>query len=180
MANKKKQIVLGIADTTFSRVDMFKFVQDEVKNFEKKFFSIGMSVANSNSMKKSGLPVRIVRYTVPGIKDLPVACKILLDKRKCGIAIALGMVGGAEIDERCAHEANIGIQFAQLMSNKHIIGVFVHWNEAKNEADFYSICENRTRKHTQNALLLASGQSLSKFAGMGKRQGREDEGRISK
>ena len=158
MAKKQKGIVLGVADTTFSRVDMFKFVEEE--------------------MKKSGMPVRIVRYTVPGIKDLPVACKILLEKNRCDIAMALGMVGGAEIDERCAHEANIGIQYAQLVANKHIIGVFIHRKEAKDERDFYSICENRTRKHTKNALALASGESLSKYAGTGRRQGREDEGPI--
>jgi riboflavin synthase len=159
---KKKQmqkgIVLGVADTTFSRVDMFRFVEEEAR--------------------KSGKSVRVVRYTVPGIKDLPVACKILLEKKGCDIAIALGMVGGAEIDERCAHEANIGIQFAQLQANKHIIGVFVHWKEAKDEQDFYSICENRARKHVQNAIALAFGESLSKYAGTGRRQGREDERQI--
>jgi len=95
----------------------------------------------------------------------------------CNIVMALGMVGGAPIDQQCAHEASLGIQAAKLMSERHIIEVFVHENEAWSEEELRSICENRIRKHAQNALALAiRPEALVKFAGMGLRQGKEDEG----
>ena len=61
---------IGIADTTFARVDMAKF-------------AIGIIKKNSNA--------KIERYTVPGFKDLPVACKKLIEEDNCDIVIALGM-----------------------------------------------------------------------------------------
>jgi riboflavin synthase len=64
---------VGIADTTFARVNMGKFAIDE--------------------LKKQGSVV-IERYTVPGVKDLPVACKKLFDEYRCDICMALGMPGG--------------------------------------------------------------------------------------
>src|SRR3989338_5134891 len=102
---------IGIADTTFARVDMAAFAIEAIKK-------------NSNA--------KIERYTVPGFKDLPVACKILFEKYKCDIAIALGMAGPMPIDKQCSHEASLGLQFVQLMANKHILEVFVHMDEAKN------------------------------------------------
>ena len=68
---KKIKGRIGIADTTFSRIDMFKFVEDAIK--------------------KSGEKVEIERYTVPGFKDLGVACRILFEDYDCDIVIALGM-----------------------------------------------------------------------------------------
>jgi riboflavin synthase len=68
---------------------------------------------------------------------------------------------------------------AKLNLNKHIIEVFVHEDEGKDEADLLAIFEDRTRKHAVNAVLLASNPAaLSKFAGQGKRQGRKDAGPI--
>lgn len=164
---------IGIADTTFARIDMAQFAIDAIKR-------------NSDA--------KIVRYTVPGFKDLPVACKKLIEYDKCDIVIALGMAGKAPIDKQCAHEASTGLQNAQLMTNKHILEVFVYMDEAKptkikgfrdtknakrflvNEKELYLIAKNRTEKHALNALALLKGKTeLTKFAGTGKRQGKEDE-----
>jgi riboflavin synthase len=151
-------VKIGIVDTMFSRVDMGAIAIDE--------------------MEKHYPEVMLERRTVPGVKDLPVECKKLLDEG-CGIAMALGMVGGAKIDTQCAHEASIGIQQAKLMTNKHIIEVFVHENEAWSPAELRGIFENRVRKHVHNAVLLVNDpQALVKNAGKGMRQGKEDEGPI--
>ena len=64
--------VIGIADTTFAIADMAKIA---LKTIEESEYS-----------KK----VRVVRYTVPGIKDLPVACKKLIEEEKADIVLALG------------------------------------------------------------------------------------------
>lgn len=149
---------IGIADTTFARVDMAKFAIKAIKK-------------NSDA--------KIVRYTVPGFKDLPVACKKLIEEDKCDIVIALGMAGKMPIDKQCAHEAALGLQNVQLMTNKHILEVFVHMDEAKTEREIYNIAKNRAAKHALNALALLEGRTeLTKYAGTGKRQGKEDDGPI--
>ncbi len=149
---------IGIADTTFARVDMAKFAIDVIKK-------------NSDA--------KIVRYTVPGFKDLPVACKKLFGGYKCDIIMAFGMAGPMPIDKQCAHEASLGIQAVQLMANKHILEVFVHMDEANKEKEIYTIAKNRAAKHALNALALLKGKTeLTKYAGMGRRQGKEDEGAI--
>lgn len=149
---------IGIADTTFARVDMARFAIGAIKK---------------NSAAK------IERYTVPGFKDLPVACKILFEKYKCDIVMALGMAGPMPIDKQCAHEAAMGLQTVQLMTNRHIIEVFVYADEAKTEGEVYNIAKNRTIKHALNALELLKGKtSLARYSGMGKRQGKGDAGPI--
>ena len=149
---------IGIADTTFARIDMAKFA---------------IAIIKKNSSHKIG------RYTVPGFKDLPAACKILIEKYKCGIVMAFGMAGTKDIDKQCSHEASLGIQKAQLMANTHILEIFIHPDEAKTEKELYEIAKNRSEKHALNALaLLKSKTELTKYAGMGKRQGKEDEGPI--
>ena len=149
---------IGIADTTFARVNMARFAIATIKK-------------NSDA--------GIERYTVPGFKDLPVACKKLIEEHKCDIVIALGMAGPKPIDAQCAHEASLGLQLAQLMTNRHILEVFVHMNEAKKEKDIYMIAKNRAEKHALNALALLKGKTeLTKYAGMGRRQGKVDEGAI--
>jgi riboflavin synthase len=121
--------------------------------------------------------VEIIRHTVPGIKDLAVECKRLLELEKCAIVMAFGMVGRAPIDAQCAHEASLGIQMAKMMTNRHIIEVFVHENEAKNDAQLIQICENRARKHAINAVqLMVAPHELTRRAGKGIRQGFPDEG----
>ncbi len=156
--NKKtKKIKLGIVDTTFSRVNMGEIVLDELK---KNYRNI----------------VKVVRSTVPGIKDLPVECKLLLKKEKCDVVIALGMVGSAPIDGQCAHESSLGIQIAKLLTDKPIIEVFVHENEAWCNREFFEICNNRIRKHTHNAVnIIINKNKLIENAGKGIRQGKEDE-----
>lgn len=150
---------LGIVDTMFSRVNMGEIAMDEVKKYGD---------------------VELIRKTVPGVKDLPVECKKLLDNG-CDVCLALGMVGGAPIDRQCAHEASIGIQQAKLLTNKHIIEVFVHENEAWSADEFIEICENRIRKHVHNAVLIVKDpEELVKNAGRGIRQGKDDEGPIEK
>ena len=95
---------IGIADTTFARFNMGSSAIDELKS------------------NRSGF--KIIRYTVPGIKDLPVACKKLFDEHNCDIVMALGMPGPKSIDKQCAHEASTGLIQVQLLCNKHIIEVF--------------------------------------------------------
>ena len=50
-------IKVGIADTTFARVDMASAAIKRLNELTSK--------------------IKIIRYTVPGMKDLPVACKKL-------------------------------------------------------------------------------------------------------
>ncbi|MFH1779896.1 MAG: riboflavin synthase [Candidatus Micrarchaeota archaeon] len=157
------KIRIGVVDTTFARMDMFKVVKEELMKYPE---------------------VEITRKTVPGMKDTPIACKKLLDEG-CSIAIALVMVGKEKIDEQCGHEAALGIQTAQLMANKHIIGVFIHETEALDnegnviEKDLKEIALNRARKHALNAyLLIAKPEELEKNAGKGLRQGKNDVGAI--
>lgn len=148
---------IGIVDTTFARVDMGSFAVEELKKYSD---------------------ASIVRVTVPGMKDLAVACKRLLDNG-CDICLAIAMVGGHKLDEACAHEANMGIVQAQLMTSKHILSVFVHEIETDDEKDLYNICVDRATKHARNAyLLVAKPEELTKNAGMGKRQGRDDVGAL--
>jgi riboflavin synthase len=157
----KKRVKVGIVDTMFARCDMAGFAIDEI---DKKFPGTA-----------------IVRSTVPGVKDLAAGCVILDKKEKCDIYLALGMVGKEPIDTQCGHEASIGIQMAKMKLGKHIVEVFVHEFEGKDKADLYSIFENRARKHAVNAVLLAADpEELQKFAGTGKRQGRQDAGPIKR
>jgi len=148
---------IGIADTTFARYDMGKSTIDELKS------------------NKTGL--KIIRYTVPGIKDLPVACKKLFEEKNCDIVIALGMPGSKPIDKQCAHEASTGIIKVQLLCNKHILEVFVHEDEAEDEKELAYLADNRAREHALNALdLLFKPENLLKNAGKGLREGYEDAG----
>ncbi|VVB72645.1 Riboflavin synthase [uncultured archaeon] len=149
---------IGIADTTFARVDMAR--------------------AAIHTIKKEA-SVEIVRYTVPGIKDLPVAAKKLLEEEKCDIVMALGMPGPAEKDKMCAHEASSGLIMAQLMTNRHIIEVFVHEDEAEDEKTLAWLAQRRAAEHALNAVrLLLSPEMLTRLAGTGQRQGYEDAGPI--
>ncbi len=148
---------IGVLDTTFARVDMGGIAVDE--------------------LKRTGTGFRIERATVPGIKDLPVAAKKLLEERECDIVIALGMPGAQEIDKVCAHEASTGLIQVQLMTNKHVIEVFVHEDEAKSEKELAWLAERRAREHAVNAYdLLFRPERLGKRAGKGLRQGFEDVG----
>jgi riboflavin synthase len=147
---------IGVADTTFARVDMGRFAIDELRKHAS---------------------VSIERTTVPGIKDLPVACKKLIEERDCELVMALGMPGAAEKDRVCAHEASQGIILAQLMTNRHIIEVFVHEDEAEDARELAWLAEKRTREHAVNAVkILSSPAALTRDAGTGQRQGFPDAG----
>lgn len=150
---------IGIADTMFARADMGKLA---IETIEKE-------------SKKKNYNVRIERYTVPGIKDLAIASKKLFEEKNCDIVIALGFVGEAEIDERCAMEAGIGLIITEIMVGKHILKVFVHSSEAENDMQLARILKDRVIKHSINALaLLYNPKSLTKRAGTGQRQGSEN------
>jgi riboflavin synthase len=148
---------IGVADTTFARFDM--------------------GGAAVNELKSNGTGFKIIRYTVPGIKDLPVACKKLFEEQDCDIVIALGMPGSKPIDKTCAHEASIGLIKTQLMCNKHILEVFVHEDETDEEKTLAWLAEKRSREHAINCLnLLFKPENLTKNAGKGLREGFRDAG----
>ncbi|HIH38878.1 TPA: riboflavin synthase [Candidatus Woesearchaeota archaeon] len=132
-------------------------------------------------LKESAPNIQIERYTVPGFKDLPVAAKKLIEEYNCEIVLAFGFAGKAEIDLQCAHEANMGLIQAELMTNTHILKVFVYSDEAKNEKGLHDIAKDRSIKHTLNAIaLMQDKEMLTPFAGKGKRQGFPDEGPIAR
>ncbi len=137
------------------------------------FARINMGEIACKRLEKANIAYK--RSTVPGIKDLAVECERLLEE--CDIAIALGMVGGADVDEQCALEASLGIQMAKIKTGKHIIEVFIHEREAWSERELKEICINRVEKHVDNVIwLLTHREELIKRAGKGIRQGKPDEG----
>ena len=148
---------IGICDTTFARFDMGKAAIDELKS--------------------SATDLKIIRRTVPGIKDLPVASKKLIEEEGCEIVMALGMPGPMEKDKVCAHEASTGLIRAQLMTNTHILEVFVHEDEEEKDDLLKELAENRAREHGKNLIkMMFSPKQMEKEAGMGIREGKEDAG----
>lgn len=155
-----KQPRVAVVDTTFARADMAREVLQEFEAHRKVW------------------PVQVERATVPGMKDLPVACKRLLD-HGCEMALALAWVGGEALDEQCAHEANLGLQWAQLSTNKHILGVFFHESETRDPKEQARLARDRAREHALNALwMLHAPEELAKRAGTGQRQGGQDVGAL--
>jgi len=91
--------------------------------------------------------------------------------------MALGMPGAKDKDRMCAHEASTGLIQCQLMTNTHIIEVFVHEDEAKDDRELAWLMEQRTREHAVNAVkLVLHPKELEKEAGTGQRQGFADAG----
>ena len=153
--------LIGIADTTFARYDMGKAAIDE--------------------LERTGTGFRIIRVTVPGMKDLPVACKKLIEEQHCDICMALGMPGPMPKDKMCSDEASNGLIRAQLMTNTHIIEVFVHEDEAKSDSELAWLADRRAREHAVNVYdLLFRPERLTQRAGTGLRQGFEDKGPVYK
>ena len=76
---------IGICDTTFARFDMASAAIDE--------------------LKKNAYDLKIIRETVPGVKDLPVTAKILIEEENCDIVMALGMPGPMEKENRAREHA---------------------------------------------------------------------------
>jgi riboflavin synthase len=146
---------IGICDTTFARFDMGASAIDE--------------------LKKNVTDLKIIRVTVPGIKDLPVASKKLIEDDGCEIVMALGMPGPKTKDRMCAHEASTGLISAQLMTNTHILEVFVHEDEEVDDKQLRILAENRARDHVQNLIkMLFKPKQFRREAGQGKREGKED------
>ncbi len=147
----------AIVDTTFSTVDMGGVAVETLR---------GLGVGAD----------RIHRVTVPGFKDLAVACKRLIEQG-CAIAVACGMPGPEPIDKQCGHEASLAIGQAQLMTSTHILEVFVHMDEARTDAELIAVCRNRVAEHAANAYWLVERPGeLLKRAGTGQRQGFSDVG----
>lgn len=146
---------VGLVDTTFSRYDMASAAKDELK----QLCSVGFR-----------------HETVPGVKDLPVAAKNLLEE-DCEIVMAFGMPGSKPIDKQCAHEASSGLIQAQLMTRKQIIEVFVFEDEAPDDKELAKLADERAREHAQNVYrLLFKPDKLKKMAGTGQREGGPDAG----
>ena len=154
---------IGVVDTMFARFDMGAEAIDELRScpgFDTRF--------------------EVEHRTVPGFKDLAVACKRLIEHEDCRIVVALGMPGKAPIDQVCAHEASQGIMQAQLMTSTHILEVFVHEGEEEDPALLAKVCVDRARKHARNAYwLLYEPDQLAERAGHGVRQGYGDAGPIA-
>lgn len=148
---------MGICDTTFARFDMASAAMDQIKS----------QVAN----------IKFVERTVPGVKDLPVASKKLIEEEGCELVMAFGMPGPEEMDKICAHEASTGLIQAQLMTNTHIIEVFVHEDEGMDDNDLKVLADNRARQHADNVVkMLFKPKKFKREAGMGMREGRENKG----
>src|SRR3989344_2522305 len=135
---------IGIADTTFARINMGE---------------AALQALQQKEVSSYGFKIKTERYTVPGFKDLPVAAKRLFEDYKCDIVLALGWVGKEDIDEVCAHEANLLL----MQVEKEAVDNFKLQKK---------IALDRVQKHVLNALALLKGkEELTPLAGKGLRQG---------
>ncbi|HUY64046.1 MAG TPA: riboflavin synthase [Acidimicrobiales bacterium] len=151
---------IGVVDTMFARYDMGTEAVEELAQ-----------------CPGHGERFEVLRRTVPGFKDLGVECKRLIEEDGCAIVVALGMPGKAAIDQVCAHEASQGIMLAQLLTNRHVLEVFVHENEEEDPGHLAAVCIDRARKHARNAYwMLYEPEQLVRRAGRGVRQGYGDAG----
>ncbi len=153
---------IGVVDTMFARFDMGAEAVGELR-----------------SCPGHGTVFEVLRRTVPGFKDLGVAAKKLVEEEGCRAVVALGMPGRAPIDKACAHEASQGI-LAQLLTNTHVLEVFVHEDESDDPGELAAVCRDRSRKHARNAYwLVYEPEELVRRAGQGVRQGFADAGPLS-
>jgi riboflavin synthase len=150
---------IGVADTTFARVDLARYAV--------------------RALRDSGTGFTIVSRTVPGIKDLPVACRTLFAQDRCDLCLALGMPGRAEYDKTCAHEASLGLLFTAVLEAKPIVECFVFEGEAESPRELEELGRRRAEEHARNAFaLLFRPQDLARHAGAGLRQGFADVGPV--
>ena len=147
-----------MVDTTFARVDMCKFVIEEIMRLVPK--------------------AKIVRKTVPGIKDIPLAALQLLEDENCDGVITLGWVGPSLVDKLSYVVSSMALQLVMLRTKKRIIDVTVHEDEANDPNELYNIAIDRARKHALNLVKLIKygREALIKYAGKGLRQGYPDVG----
>jgi riboflavin synthase len=148
--------IVGVVDTTFARVDMAKFAINTIKQHLPR--------------------VKVIRYTVPGIKDIPVATRKVLGKAE--IAMTFGWVGPTLVDKYSYLAASIALMMIQIETGKHVVDVTVHEDEAVDTGELYKIAINRAKEHALNVVtLLTKGyEGLTPFAGQGLRQGIPDVG----
>ena len=150
---------VGVADTTFARVDM-----------------AGYAI---RALKARGTGFRVERRTVPGIKDLPVACRQLFQEEGVDLCLALGMPGKAEYDKVCAHEASLGLMFSGVLESKPLVECFVFEDEAAEPKELESLARRRAEEHALNAYaLLFRPHDLERHRGEGLRQGFPDVGPV--
>jgi len=149
---------IGVVDTTFARVDMARYAVD--------------------ALQARGTGFRVLRDTVPGIKDLPVACRRMF-LEGADLCLALGMPGRAEYDKTCAHEASLGLLFAGVLEAKPVVECFVFEDEATGPRELATLARRRAEEHAENAYaLLFRPQELAHRAGGGLRQGFADAGPV--
>ena len=148
---------IGVVDTTFARVDM--------------------ATAAIRALQARGTGFQILRRTVPGIKDLPVAARQLFREERADLVLALGMPGRAEYDRTCAHEASLGLIWTGVLEAKPIVEVFVFESEAATDRELDELARRRASEHALNAYsLLFRPQDLARARGHGLRQGFPDIG----
>ena len=148
---------IGIADTTFARVDL--------------------APSAIRALQGAGTGFVVRRRTVPGIKDLPVACRQLFQEDHVDLCLALGMPGRAEYDKTCAHEASLGLMFTGVLEAKPIVECFVFEGESDDPKTLERVARRRAEEHALNAYdLLFRPQHLARRAGTGLRQGFPDAG----
>ncbi len=150
---------IGVVDTTFARVDM-----------------AGPAL---RMLKRQGSGYRIHRATVPGIKDLPVACRRLFHEDGVDLCLALGMPGRAEYDKTCAHEASLGLIYAGVLEARPVVECFVFEGEARDEKELARLAVRRAEEHALNAYrMLFRPEELARRSGEGLRQGFDDAGPV--
>ncbi|HYB63053.1 MAG TPA: riboflavin synthase [Thermoplasmata archaeon] len=148
---------IGVVDTTFARVDLARYAV--------------------RALGASGTGFRIVRRTVPGVKDLPVACRQLFAQDGVDLCLALGMPGRAEYDRTCAHEASLGLIFTAVLEQRPFVECFVFEGEAASDPELEQLGRRRAEEHALNAYaMLFHPSALSRHAGEGLRQGFPDAG----
>jgi riboflavin synthase len=151
---------IGVVDTMFARVDMGTIADRKLATLD----------GHSDRFQ-------VLRRTVPGVKDLAVAARRLIEEDDCSVVIACGMPGPAEIDGFSAREASRGIMLVQVLTGVHVLEVFVHATEETDEDRFVDLCRRRVEGHAQNAYwLLFAPHELRARAGQGVRQGAPDAG----
>jgi riboflavin synthase len=150
---------VGVADTTFARVDMARYAV--------------------RALQGRGTGFRVARRTVPGIKDLPVACRALFRDARADLCLALGMPGPAELDRTSAEVASLGLMMTGVLEGKPIVECFVYEAEATGAAELEALARHRAEEHAVNAYaMLFRPRDLARRAGEGLRQGFADAGPV--
>jgi len=150
---------IGVVDTTFARVDMARYAV--------------------RALGAQGTGFTVLRRTVPGIKDLPVACRQLFRDERADLCLALGMPGRADLDRSSAEVASTGLMLTGVLAGRPILECFVHEGEASGLAELEQLARRRAEEHAANAYaMLFRPRDLARHAGEGLRQGFADAGPV--